>query len=399
MPRARTVMGATVMKLERNASCLGHPRQIRVRFAPSPIDLTNSTTMTTPSSPNLPAPTTPRPFPIDLLDRGEEGYYVRVQGNVLMVPKSLFDAMPSEVRHTLLISTGNGLSIHEPIELRPPMTTLQLRHLVHAFKKYSSFDIKKLPLDQLFSIAELSYQFRLARLQRWSIESIALILNSAQTPLRTADSQTFARALRIALVYGQASLSTSIQAKWLTRLHWRDLPSVPAILFADRYELRNLLGHAYYIHLIELTEPKPSSSWAKAVDITEYCRAPTTSDSPLTPAQRTHLLAGYYSLNAYWKRLRASPPPIDSDDHRCTNHDRCLAVWRLRWTVVCSKPCPPGVPDVDVLRRLKWVEDWLRRDELMRVCMEHGCWQGAIQSVARIRDEVVRNLGHHFDLA
>lgn len=187
------------------------------------------------------------------------------------------------------------------------------------------------------------------------------------------------------------------------------MPSVPAILFADRYELRNLLGHAYYIHLVEVTETKvPSSvkgnadfdanSTPKTIDITEYCRASEPSSSPLTPAQRTHLLAGYYSLTAYWKRLRVSPPAFDSD-HRCTNHDRCLAVWRLRWTVACSREGPPGVPEVDVLRRLKWVEEWLRRDELMRVCMEQGCWDGAVKSVGRIRDEVVRNLGHHFDLA
>jgi hypothetical protein len=269
-----------------------------------------------------------------------------------------------------------------------------------------SLDIKKLPLDQLFSIAELSFQFGISQLQRWSVETAVVVLNSSRTPLRSASSEIFARALRIAHIYGHVSLSSSIQAKWLTRLHWRELPSVPAILFADRYELRNLLGHAYYIHLVEVTEAKipcspeencTTDGSQSLAHISEYCRVPPSASSPLTPTQRTHLLAGYYSLTAYWKRLRVSPPPFQRY-HRCTNHDRCLAVWQLRWTVACSQPCPPAIPEVDVLRRLKWVENWLRSDELMTACMESGCWEGAVSCVSSVRDEVVRNLGHHFDL-
>lgn len=86
MPRARTAMGVVVMKLERDPFRRedAHARQTVVRCAS--FDFARSTTMTSPpTSPELAPPTTPRPIPIDLLDRGEEGYYVRVQGNVLLV--------------------------------------------------------------------------------------------------------------------------------------------------------------------------------------------------------------------------------------------------------------------------------------------------------------------------
>lgn len=85
MPRVRAAMGGAVMKLERRDSFrLAHPRQTLVRCAS--YDFTGSTTMTTSTtSPTLTGPTTPQPFPIDLSDRGEEGYYVRVQGYMLKV--------------------------------------------------------------------------------------------------------------------------------------------------------------------------------------------------------------------------------------------------------------------------------------------------------------------------
>lgn len=393
-------MGVPARKSESRSQRRGYALPSRIRCTPydysRSMPMSSSPTTPKPSSP----PATPRPSVISLLDKGEEGLYVQTNGTVLKVPKALFDSMSPEIQHTLPLTTGNGLSIDDPILLRPPMTTLQLRYLVHAFRKHPSLDITKLPIEQLFSIAELALHFGLTQLQRWSVESITAILNSPQTPLRTGNTEIFIRGLRIALVYGQSSLSNSIQAKWLTRLHWRELPPLPAILFADRHGLRNLLCHAYYIHMVEVTEARIQSSTNDTlgpIDIAEYCRTAPSSSSPLTLAHRTHLLAGNYSLGAHWRRLRISPPSF-SHDHQCANNDQCLAVWKLRWITACSQQCPTGVPEMDILRRLKWVEDWLRRDQLTTTCMYDGCRDSAVGSIAKIRDELVRNLGHHFDL-
>jgi hypothetical protein len=85
MPRARTAaMGVAFRKAEPQSLRIGHASLSRVRCAP--YDLNRAISMTSsPTSPKLPSPTTPRPTIARFADRGEDGYYVRIQGNVLVV--------------------------------------------------------------------------------------------------------------------------------------------------------------------------------------------------------------------------------------------------------------------------------------------------------------------------
>lgn len=370
------------MKQPRNPIRLGHAARIRC----TPFDLSRAMN-TPPTKVSVQTPTQSSMTAI-LSSRNQElkgGYYVKVQESIVMVPKSLFDQIPPEIRNSLFFSNGNGLSFHEPIHLHGP-TVLQLRHLIHAFTNYPNLDIHNIPLDQLFNIAELACQYGLANIKSWVLRGVEAVLNRGDTPLRTGPNELFIRALRIATSYNYLPLRNSIEAKWITRLYWNQLSPLPALLEADKLGLPNLQRNSYYLHMVER---------ATMGDIVEYCRQSPSSSSPLSHEQRTHLLEGYYSFAAYWKKTSLSPPDF-MPSPECVGHAQCLAAWRMRWVMACSQPSL--TPEVDVLKRLVGVETVLKGDEVLMACLDGACRMSALASISRKRTEVSRSLHHHFDL-
>lgn len=206
----------------------------------------------------------------------------------------------------------------------------------------------------------------------------------ADTPLRTASNETFLRALRLAILYRRPDISSSIQVKWLTRILWHELSPLPAILFADKYDFRSLLSHAYYTHMVDLGGRLTNSAFL------------ADSSSILNRRQKTHILAGHLSLSTYWKRLRMTPPSFQQAP-QCNLHRQCCAAWKMRWSVACSRPC--AISDADVLRRLRCIEDVLKEDVLLKVCLAPQCRTSALESISRKRTEISNHLHHHFDLS
>ncbi|KAJ7845418.1 hypothetical protein B0H14DRAFT_3455052 [Mycena olivaceomarginata] len=225
-------------------------------------------------------------------------------------------------------------------------------------------------LAQLCSVAEVSLKYDFASLKAWSIEGVKTHVSTTHI-LRTAPSRTFVRLMRLALVYRDAALRQAVQATWLTRLHWHTLPPAPALAVADKYGLQDLLCHASYAHLVSVA---PCTGAGVDVDV--------DLDSPLlTPAQNLHVLCGYHSLRAAWKHLQRAPPPSRGP---------------ARWALEAGRPS--AFAPVDVLWRLLAMERHLERDAVLRVCMDAGCREVALDAIARKRTEIAENLHHHFDL-
>ncbi|TFK24952.1 hypothetical protein FA15DRAFT_382106 [Coprinopsis marcescibilis] len=210
----------------------------------------------------------------------------------------------------------------------------------------------------------------------------SLLVPKANSPLRTASNVEFLRAMRLAVVHRRHDISGSIQTKWLTRILWHELSPMPAILFADRHEFRGLLSHAYYTHMVELGDRLDRGIYSD-------------ESSPLNRRQKTHLLAGHHSISTYWKHLRVTPPSFPKGP-RCKLHKQCTAAWTMRWSVACSRPC--SIAGTDVLRRLRLVEDTLRVDTLLQVCLAPECLVSALNSISQKRMEISNGLHHHFDL-
>lgn len=241
---------------------------------------------------------------------------------------------------------------------------------------------KTLDLARLCSIAEVSFKYDFNSLKLWSMEGIHSLVNAPNTILRTAQSETFVRLIRLALLYRDADLTRSVQLKWLTRIHWHDLPPAPAIIVADAYDLQHLLCHAYYVHLVDV---EPRIARAQPID----------AGSPLTPTQNLHVFCGYHSLLASWKQLQEAPPAF-AQDAKCRTHPRCLIAWQARWALETGRSS--AFSPVDVLCRLLFMERHLEADEVLKDCMSAGCRREALDAIAKKRAEISDNLHHHFDL-
>ncbi|KAJ7464720.1 hypothetical protein B0H11DRAFT_2240500 [Mycena galericulata] len=243
---------------------------------------------------------------------------------------------------------------------------------------------KNIDIARLCSIAEVSYKYDFNALKLWSMEGIKTLVCGPSSLLRTALSETFVRLIRLALLYRDADLSRTIQSKWLTRIHWHDLPPAPALVIADAYDLRHLLCHAYYVHLVDVA---PSIVHGERIDI----------DTPLSAAQNLHIFCGYYSLLAAWRQLQEAPPAFaltvgcDSQAHEC-----CLVAWSARWALEIGRPSM--FPPVDILRRLLSMEQHLEKDAVLLKCMGAECRLAALDAIAKKRAEISDNLHHHFDL-
>ncbi|KAJ7741387.1 hypothetical protein B0H16DRAFT_1565628 [Mycena metata] len=216
------------------------------------------------------------------------------------------------------------------------------------------------------------------------MEGIKSLVNGSNTILRTAPSETFVRLIRLALLYRDPVLSRAVQSKWLTRLHWHDLPAPPALVVADDLDLRHLLCHAYYVHLVDVA---PRIDREQSIDI---------GDSPLSAVQNLHVFCGYHSLLAAWKQLQESAPPFPPDA-ACSSHAQCVIAWNARWALETARVNTAFVA-VDVLRRLLFMERRLEVDAVAADCMTAGCMSAALHAIATKRAEISDNLHHHFDL-
>jgi hypothetical protein len=214
------------------------------------------------------------------------------------------------------------------------------------------------------------------------MDGIKTLVSSPDSVLRTAASETFVRLMRLALLYRDGDLSPSIQSKWLTRIHWHDLPPTPALVVADAYDLRHLLCHAYYVHLVNVS---PRIVRSQSI----------SAGSPLTPTQNLHVFCGYHSLLACWRQLQESAP-LFTPVHKCVTHSRCLIAWNARWALETGRETT--LSPVDVLCRLLVMERNLEADGVLRECMHEGCRLEALETIAKKRAEISDNLHHHFDL-
>ncbi|KAJ6504728.1 hypothetical protein C8R47DRAFT_1245863 [Mycena vitilis] len=292
----------------------------------------------------------------------DDSRLIRVQNTHFRVSPRILQAGSSRFK-TILKSRESPimLSGHSSAQFRAFLGAVYAQQLPSA---------RTLDITRLCSIAEVSYKYEFYSLKLWSMEGVAALVNAPNSLLRTAPSETFVRLIRLALLYRDANLSRSVQSKWLTRIHWHDLDPAPALVIADAYDLRQLLCHAYYVHLVNA---EPRISRAKSIG----------AGSPLTPTQNLH------------RQLQEAPPAFEGDG-KCDSHERCLLAWKARWAFEIGRSSL--FAPLDVLRRLLFMEGNLGADEVFTKCMSAGCRKEALYAIAKKRAEISENLHHHFDL-
>ncbi|KAL0961215.1 hypothetical protein HGRIS_006182 [Hohenbuehelia grisea] len=243
----------------------------------------------------------------------------------------------------------------------------------------------QVPFSHFIALAKLAhmYGFRLAR--EWALACLYTLITSDYSPLRHAPSELFVRLLHLALRCSDARIAVVVQSMWSDRIHIGQLPAGPAIVFAEEYDFRLLLVHAYYAQMLRMV---PGRALGKL---------PVADDSGLSPSQKTHILEGYYSLLVYWRHLRDNPLDIPlSESSTCSSHDMCVAAWKDRWTYTAEYPIP--FPSVDILRRLRFMKTSLVEDRTLQSCMSSRCRNAALGALVKKTHEIGDNMFHHFDL-
>ncbi|PPQ78737.1 hypothetical protein CVT25_010740 [Psilocybe cyanescens] len=307
--------------------------------------------------------------------------FVRVEDSLFKVPETFFRQMPQEIQEHTKFSSGLGKTPEKPI-LLVGHSNHQFRQFLDSYNSYPSLDSQSIDIDNLLTIGELSYLYQQRHLAHWFMPIFKEFVTSHQTALRKATNSIYVRAMKLGMAYGSRELCSSISTKWITRMHWRELDPLSALLFADTYGMRELLSHACYIYLMLVYRRIQLSQ-----DI--------DSKGLLTPRQKTHVMSGYHSLSAYWNHLRLNPPDFEPDPV-CGSHSQCVGAWRLRWLAAAEKEYP--LPEVDVLGRLMYIERCLREDMLVGVVLNRACKASALRVVSVKREMVSRQLHHHFDL-
>lgn len=306
---------------------------------------------------------------------------VRVQKNLFEAPLEFFAQMPPEFLEIIAFTSGKGMSAADPIVLSGH-TAPQFRLLLSAFAAYPQLDFRKFSLFQLLSLSELSCHYGLQNLRSWCLGAFFTVVNCQESPLRTASHLVVFRMMKLALTFRHRPSVFCIQDQWVRRLLLHELPALPALLLAEQYGLRHLLGHAYYAYLIHVG-PR----------MLEVC---DPSFEHLSMKQKMHLLEGYHSLLVYSKHLYATAPILEQAKG-CKFHSRCISAWKIRWGSAAEHPSTAS--DNDVVSRLSHIRKILEDDFPLSVCLTPECRILALESVSKKLTEFTSNLHHHFDLA
>ncbi|KAI0712029.1 hypothetical protein C8Q76DRAFT_622383 [Earliella scabrosa] len=288
-------------------------------------------------------------------------------------------------------------------------------------------------VDRLLTIAEMTNKYHFASIETWAVDALYNVISGLhgrpqkEYELGHCSSAWMKRLLEVALLCGHTPLRNYVAERWVERIVARDLRPVHALELADRSGLRKLQGHAYYVQLLEMGDNfdpgvvEDGKQYARSrLGSTTTAAAPapagggggapaaagpggeakTGTPAVLTREQKQRLLSGHWSLTRLWEHLRAHPPKFERPDG-CTYHQHgCLATWATVWREVGKAEGTLKHPAVDVLARLKAMEEQLFMHADLSCALTPQCKRGALLALKATMREVQEGLADRFvDLA
>jgi hypothetical protein len=254
------------------------------------------------------------------------------------------------------------------------------------------------PKDQsdvirLLSLASITYKYRYKILHSWAISIIHRAFTSKPVFADTCSSATFTRAIDVAVDCNAPDLLHAIEAKWSARIQRRDIPAVPAILAADRKDLRILRGIAYYVHIQETMELQATLTKSGATQL--------QVDPKLSNVQVMRLLSGQLSLVAFWERLRRQAPKLrcapgcEPDDAHGGVHV-CTAVWEDRWRAATNSGRVLVHNTADIVAILAALREELSVDQELKREVLPACRMAGLNALKKVSSDLSENLPDHF---
>ena len=242
-------------------------------------------------------------------------------------------------------------------------------------------------IDRICNIASIANKYDIPKLQDWVLSTIHQTVTNTIF-MDSCSSATLSLLMDVSIQYNRKNIIELINKKWYDRLLNKSTPSVPAIQAADKHDLMDIRGMAYYIHVQDMLDRQT---------VTGRGATQLRADPKLNNGQVMRLLSGYWSLVSLWERTRLKPIELPQSTS-CTSesHQRCSATWERRWVSAAGWKRILGLNSADVLGLLACLRDQLSGDEDLKVGINSDCRMAGLEALKALKVKVQDGLADHF---
>ena len=245
-------------------------------------------------------------------------------------------------------------------------------------------------LERLSLIIKMNEKFDIPKMLEWAIDTLH---KTATNSVFMESCSSASLALLVDMAKGNekryAKSLEAVTKKWYTRVLNKSTPSVPAMQTADKYELHDLIGIAYYVHVQDMLDRQTS--------FTEKGATQLRADPKLNNGQVMRLLTGHWSLVNMWERLRLKPISLPMGKSCCAEtHTKCIASWERRWISAAGWKRIMGLNSADTLALLSCLRDQLSNDDDLKSALEPGCRLAGLNALKAFREKTQDGLADHF---
>jgi len=316
---------------------------------------------------------------------------IRVKQTLFKIHKELLDCCPFMLELLEEHEKGRGPTSEDNPLLFVLPTVEEYRAFLWAL--YASADelmgsshehqyLERLPL-----IASITQKYDIPRLREWVCSAVHRTATDTVF-MESCSSANLTHLVETCVNYKFTDTLTAVIGMWSNRLEQKGTPSVPAILAADKHDLKDLRGVAYYVHVQDMIDRQTS---------TEKGATQLRADPKLNNGQVMRLLTGYLSLVSLWERQRMKPLSLVRSAS-CTDeaHTRCSATWDRRWTSAAGWKRILGISSADVLALLACLRDQLTNDDDLKAGTNPECRLAGLEALKDLRTKTQLELADHF---
>lgn len=242
-------------------------------------------------------------------------------------------------------------------------------------------------VERFCDIASMAAKYDIPKLQDWVLSAIHETTTNTIF-MDSCSSATLSALIDASVQFKRKDTIELIKKKWYDRLVNKSAPSVPAIQAADKHDLVDIRGMAYYIHVQDMLDRQT---------VTERGATQLRADPKLNNGQVMRLLSGYWSLVSLWERSRLKPIELVQAPS-CTNeaHQRCSITWERRWVSAAGWKRILGLNSADVLGLLACLRDQLSGDEDLKVGINPDCRFAGLEALKALKIKLQDGLADHF---
>jgi hypothetical protein len=211
----------------------------------------------------------------------------------------------------------------------------------------------------------ITHKYHFASTEAWTLDAICSVMSRPSSIWE--NSPALSVILGIAVLCDHEPLRELVISTWVPRLLSGILPPIPAILAADRYELPQLQGAAYYVQVLEMDRANTAFI--------------PPSDRELSRDQLITLLSGHWAMVKQWECIQNRPISFQRSNG-CTMHAHgCIATWNAKWNKYARSEKTLRYPSVDVLGRLQCLYEQIMADEIAIQQLTPGCRTSALRAL------------------